>query len=440
MALNSFQILTLLLLITSSGSTPSPNYLKLPLLLRRPTPPPSATQILSSDTLRLASLCSKSPIVSAATLGSGQYLVTLLLGTPPQTLKLVADTGSDLIWAKCSARTNRTNHPTHSAFFFRKTTSFRPHHCYDSTCRLVSHHRVSHCNHTRRHSPCRYSYAYSDGSETTGVFSVEKSTLSTSSADRVEFENISFGCAFHLAGASLTGGAFSGAQGVMGLGRGPISFSTQLGRKFGNKFSYCLMDYTISPPPSSFLTIGKYQNDSVLRFTPLISNPLSPTFYYISIRHVYINKSKLRIDPSVWALDQFGNGGSIIDSGTTLTFFPKPAYEKIFSALDQLLADVPSPEEPTPGFDLCLNMTDAPRNLRLPRLKFKLAGGAAFEPPPRNYFIATEEGVMCLAVRPVGSDSGFAVIGNLMQQGFLFEFDRVKSRVGFSRHGCALGD
>ncbi|KAL9665358.1 hypothetical protein QQ045_020777 [Rhodiola kirilowii] len=435
---------------TTSNSTPSPTYLKLP-LLRHQTPPFSATQFLSFDSLRLASLSSKSPIVSGASLGSGQYLVTINLGSPPQLLKLVADTGSDLVWTKCSACRNCTdhlNHPHNTAFLARKSSSFRPYHCYDSQCRLVPHPEISQtntlslraavCNRTRRHSPCRYSYTYADGSETAGFFSTEKTHLNLNSGELSELGNLSFGCAFHLAGPSVTGGSFNGAQGVLGLGRGPISFSTQMGRKFGNIFSYCLMDYTLSPPPTSFLTIGSLQNDSVLSFTPLITNPLSPTFYYITIRHVYINKSKLRIDPLVWKLNRFGNGGSVLDSGTTLSFVPKPAYDAILSAFDRLLVHVPSPAQPTPSFDFCLNMTGAERNVSLPRLRFRLAGGAVFEPPPRNYFIETEEGVLCLAVQPVGSESGFSVIGNLMQQGFLFQFDRVESRVGFTRHGCGL--
>ena len=57
-------------------------------------------------------------------------------------------------------------------------------------------------------------------------------------------------------------------------------------------------------------------------------------------------------------------------------------------------------------------------------------------PPVGNYFLEVAEGVMCLAIQPV--KVGFSVIGNLMQQGFLFDFDRDRSVLGFSRHGCAV--
>ncbi|GMI73417.1 hypothetical protein like AT3G25700 [Hibiscus trionum] len=425
-----------------SATATNDDYLKLPLLHK--TPLPSPTQTLLSDIHRLKTRRGvvSSPVVSGAPSGSGQYFVELRLGSPPQPLLLVADTGSDLLWVTCSAcRHNCSSfHSPASTFFARHSSSFSPHHCFDSACRLVPHPDPNPCNRTRLHSPCRYQYSYSDGSTTSGFFSKDTTTLNTSSGREAKLENLSFGCGFQISGPSVTGASFNGAHGVMGLGRGPISFASQLGRRFGNKFSYCLMDYTLSPPPTSYLIIGDEQNtissNPKMSFTPLLINPLSPTFYYIEIKSVKINGAKLRIDPSVWSLDELGNGGTIVDSGTTLTFLPEAAYVKILAAIKRRVK-LPSPGKLTPGFDLCFNVTREPRP-KLPRLSLELSGGSVLKPPPRNYFIDTEEGIKCLAVQPVGKGMGFSVIGNLMQQGFLFEFDRDKSRLGFSRRGCAF--
>lgn len=200
------------------------------------------------------------------------------------------------------------------------------------------------------------------------------------------------------------------------------------------------MDYTLSPTPTSYLLIGGGNvtgaGEKQMKYTPLLINPLSPTFYYIAIESVYVGGVKLRISPSVWALDEYGNGGTVVDSGTTLTLLADPGYEKILTAFKRGVK-LPEPAEPTLGFDLCVNVSGVSRP-SLPRLSFKLFGGSALAPPPRNYFVDTADGVKCLALQPVSSPSGFSVIGNLMQQGFLFEFDRDQSRLGFSRHGCAV--
>ncbi|KAL6190264.1 hypothetical protein ACLB2K_036662 [Fragaria x ananassa] len=385
----------------------SQQYLQLPLLHIRPSPTP--TQALSSDTLRLSLLHSRrsgasSPVVSGASTGSGQYFVHLLLGSPPQPLLLVADTGSDLVWLRCSACKSCSLRLPGSAFLARHSSTFSPFHCYDSACSLVPRPDPNPCNHTRLHSPCRYSYSYSDGSTTAGFFSREATTLNTNSGAPAKLPDLAFGCGFDVSGPSLTGPSFGGAHGVMGLGRGP---------------RMCFR----SPVRKHIL----------LSYTRLLLNPLSPTFYYIGIKSVSVDGVNLPVRSSVWALD----GGTVIDSGTTLTFLPEQAYRLILTAFKRSLKQVASPAEPTPGFDLCVNVSGLGR-ARLPRLSFALVGGSVFAPLPRNYFIETMDRVECLAIQPVDSGSGFSVIGNLMQQGFLFEFDKDRSRLGFSRHGCAL--
>ncbi|CAL1392850.1 unnamed protein product [Linum trigynum] len=462
-SLSPFSSLLLLLFLhsiyppTTTVAAVRPNqdyFLKLPLLHKPPFSTP--LQALSFDARRLSLLhhshrrrrhpSLRSPLVSGASSGSGQYFVSLRLGSPPQTLLLVTDTGSDLIWVKCTACRNCSHHFPGSAFLARHSSTFSPAHCFNRLCRFVPHPDPTRCNLTRLHSPCRYEYQYSDGSLTSGFFSRETTTLNTSSAlGETKLKNLAFGCGFRVSGPSVTGRSFNGAQGVMGLGRGPISFSSQLGRRFGyNKFSYCLRDYTLAPPPTSYLMIGgsshsqarNVSSTGAMCYTPLIVNPLSPTFYYIGIRSVSVDGVKLPIDPSVWSIDEEGNGGMVVDSGTTLTFVPESAYREILKAF-QSRVKLPGAEDPTPGFDLCVNVSGMGRP-GFPKMSFELLGrGAVFGPPPGNYFIETSEGVACLAIQPVGEGGGFGVMGNLMQQGFLLEFDRDRSRLGFSRRGCA---
>ncbi|XP_073033145.1 LOW QUALITY PROTEIN: aspartic proteinase NANA, chloroplast [Primulina eburnea] len=437
-----FSIFQILLLLSSTAAGKDP-FIKLTLLHKNPYPL-TPSEALSTDKRRLSTHFSrpKLPVNSAASFGSGQYLVSLHIGTPPQRLLLVADTGSDLTWVSCSACRGQHCSSKRATFFYpRHSTTFSPYHCYDPACTLVPHPRKPvPCNHTRLHSTCRYEYSYSDGSITSGFFSHETTTFNTSSGKLVKFRRLSFGCGFSKSGPSISGPSFSGADGVLGLGRGPISFTSELGRTFGLKFSYCLLDYTRSPTPTSYLLIGGPRNGSQptakLKYTPLLTNPLSSTFYYIRIQNVRINNVNLRISPSVWAIDESGNGGTIVDSGTTLTYLAKPAYQIIIAAFKRLVK-LPMAAVPTLGFDLCLNVSGGLRP-SLPRLSFKLGGGSIFSPSPSNYFIDTADGIKCLALQPVSSPTGSSVIGNLMQQGFTFEFDNDRSRLGFSRHGCSV--
>ncbi|KAK9114766.1 hypothetical protein Syun_021563 [Stephania yunnanensis] len=174
----------------------------------------------------------------------------------------------------------------------------------------------------------------------------------------------------------------------------------------------------------------------MMSFTPLLTNPLSPTFYYVGIKSVFVDGVKLPVNSSVWRFDGNGNGGTVVDSGTTLSFFAMPAYREMLTAFKGRVK-LPLVSDPALGFDLCVNVSGGV-SPGLPRMSFGLVGGSVFSPPSSNYFIDVADGVKCLALQPVSATSSFSVIGNLMQQGFLLEFDRDKSRLGFTRHGCAV--
>ncbi|KAK1416170.1 hypothetical protein QVD17_31958 [Tagetes erecta] len=439
---NIFITIILLLIFTHNHHSSADNHPFLRLPLRHINPQQSPTQIISSDSARLSVLHRNPnlPVTSGAYAGAGQYFVTLHLGTPPQPLLLIADTGSDLIWVTCSACRNNCSatRPPHSAFLARHSTSYCLHHCFDPACRLVPQPSpAGACNHTRLHSPCRYEYSYADGSITNGFFAKEKISFNSTTGKLLRQNSLAFGCGFKVSGPSVSGPGFHGAQGVMGLGRGPVSFVTQLGPRFGKKFSYCLKDYTIIPPPTSYLMIGTDPDpeNSKLKYTPLQTNTLLSPFYYIGIQNVYIDNVKLPISPSVWSIDKLGNGGTIVDSGTTLTFLPENAYRHVIATFRRRVK-LPAPEGAPANFDLCFNVSGV-RKPTVPKLSFKLVGNSVFSPPVGNYFIDTAEDVKCIALQPVTTPGGFSVIGNLMQQGFLFEFDIGKSRLGFSRTGCS---
>ncbi|KAG2283535.1 hypothetical protein Bca52824_054755 [Brassica carinata] len=171
------------------------------------------------------------------------------------------------------------------------------------------------------------------------------------------YKSVAFGCGFRISGQSVSGASFNGAHGVMGLGRGPISFASQLGRRFGNKFSYCLMDYTLSPPPTSYLIIGDGGGGGRAR-----SSFDSLRCSRIRSRRLSVNGAKLRIHPSVWEIDGSGNGGTVVDSGTTLAFLADPAYRSVVATVRRRIR-LPIAAELTPD-SICASTSPAFRNRR----------------------------------------------------------------------------
>ncbi|KAH7439939.1 hypothetical protein KP509_04G083100 [Ceratopteris richardii] len=172
----------------------------------------------------------------------------------------------------------------------------------------------------------------------------------------------------------------------------------------------------------------------VLRFTPLLQTANEDTFYHLKVEAIKVNERALHIKPSLLRMDSFGNGGFIIDSGTTLTFFTKPLFRAVYMEFKHNVVYPRAP--PTAGLRLCYNVSGVSKP-RFPRIAIVFAGGAVFRPPPRNYFLSPLNDVRCLGFL---SNEGASVLGNLMQQNYYVEYDRHENRLGFAKAHCSAND
>ncbi|KAJ6320203.1 hypothetical protein OIU78_015561 [Salix suchowensis] len=305
-----------------------------------------------------------SSVVSGLAQGSGEYFTRLGVGTPVKYVYMVLDTGSDIVWIQCAPCT-KCYSQTDPVFDPTKSRSFANIPCVSPMCR-----RLDSPGCSTKKQICLYQVSYGDGSFTVGEFSTETLTFRGTRVDRVML-----GCGHD------NEGLFVGAAGLLGLGRGGLSFPSQMGRLFNRKFSYCLVDRSASSKPSS-MVFGDSAISRTAQFTPMLSNPKVDTFYYVELLGISVGGTLVSgISPSLFKLDSTGSGGVIIDSGTD-------------------------------------------RNSRLFDTCFDLSG-------------KTEVKVPTVVLHFRGTMSGLSIIGNIQQQGFRVVYDLAASRVGFAPRGCA---
>ncbi|KAK9676548.1 hypothetical protein RND81_11G084500 [Saponaria officinalis] len=372
---------------------------------------------------------------SGVSLGSGEYFIDVFLGTPPKHFLLILDTGSDLNWVQCV--------PCHDCFEQngphydpKLSSSFQNISCKDPRCDLVSPpdpHRA--CNSVNQ--SCPYFYWYGDSSNTTGDFALERFTVNLTSFDgKSEFktlENVMFGC------GHWNRGLFHGAAGLLGLGRGPLSFSSQLKSLYGHSFSYCLVDWNSEPNVSSKLVFGEEKelmSHPQLRFTKILDGKDNPadTFYYVAIKSISVGGETLNIPQEMWGFTKGGGGGTIIDSGTTLSYFVEPAYRVIKEAFEKKITKYALVTDFT-VLKPCYNVSGIDK-LEMPNFTIHFNDGAEWNFPVQNYFIWVDQDVVCLALMPI-KRSGFSIIGNYLQQNFHILYDTKQSRLGFAPTKCA---
>ncbi|WCJ22426.1 Eukaryotic aspartyl protease family protein [Euphorbia peplus] len=357
-----------------------------------------------------------SSVISGLAQGSGEYFTRIGVGTPPKYVYMVLDTGSDIVWIQC-APCKKCYSQADPVFDPSKSRSFAGIACGSPLC-----HRLDSPGCNTRKQTCMYQVSYGDGSFTYGDFSTETLTFR-----RTRVARVAIGCGHD------NEGLFVGAAGLLGLGRGRLSFPSQSGRRFNRKFSYCLVDRSASAKPSS-MVFGDSAVSRTARFTPLVSNPKLDTFYYVELLGMSVGGTRVPgITASLFKLDPTGNGGVIIDSGTSVTRLTRPAYVALRDAFQAGASNLKKAPEFS-LFDTCFDLSGK-TEVKVPTVVLHFRG-ADVSLPASNYLIPVDsEGTFCFAF--AGTMSGLSIIGNIQQQGFRVVYDLAGGRVGFAPRGCA---
>lgn len=373
---------------------------------------------------------------SGADDGTAEYFVAIKVGTPAQKFLLIADTGSDLTWMNCNRErrrlaqqsTRRRRRRRRRVFHADRSSSFKSVPCSSDMCKIGLMNMFSLTQCPTPISPCAYVYSYTDGSSALGSFANETVTVGLTNGRKKRLHNILIGCTQSSKGQSL-----QVADGVMGLGYSNYSFTVQASRKFEHKFSYCLVDHLSPKNVSGHLTFGSTKKSftHTMQFTDLILDVISP-LYAVNIVGISLNDIILKIPFEVWDIN--GGGGTILDSGTSLTFLTLPAYQSVMTALKSSLLGFKKLDLNIGPLEYCFNSTGFNESV-VPRLRFHFTGGARLEPPVKSYIIDAADGVKCLGFVSAAFP-GTSVIGNIMQQNHLWEFNLAKRKLGFARSTC----
>jgi hypothetical protein len=200
----------------------------------------------------------------------------------------------------------------------------------------------------------------------------------------------------------------------------------------------------MSPVPSR-LYFGVYatlnstnaSTSGPVQSTPFVVNPALPTMYFLNMTGISVGGYRLPIDPAVFAInDEDGTGGTIIDSGTTITYVAEPAYGAVRAAfVSQIKLPLLNVTEES-VLDTCFKWPPPPRqSLTLPQLVLHF-DGADMELPLQNYMLVDPvSGGLCLAMAT--SDDG-TIIGNFQHQNFHVLYDLENSLLSFVPAPCNL--
>ncbi|XP_027104401.1 aspartic proteinase PCS1-like [Coffea arabica] len=363
--------------------------------------------------------------------------VSLTVGSPPQQVTMVLDTGSELSWLHC----NRTPN-TLSLFNPQLSTSYSPVPCSSPTCRTRTRDftvPVSCDPKNLCHAILSYADASSvEGNLATDTFAVENSSM----------PGLVFGCMD--SGSSSTPEEDAKTTGLIGMNRGSLSFVSQMGFR---QFSYC-----ISGRDSSGVLLFGAANFpwlGPLKYTPLIqmSTPL-PYFdrvaYTVQLEGIKVSDTVLPLPKSVFVPDHTGAGQTMVDSGTQFTFLLGPVYTALKNEfVKQTRGVLRLLNEPNFVFqgamDLCYLVELSRATLPpLPAVALMFQGAEMSVAGEKLLYKvpgATRgtDGIYCFTFGNsdlLGIEA--YVIGHHHQQNIWVEFDLAQSRLGWAEVRCDL--
>lgn len=465
-------LVTFLLLAISTAdffSKSTSEILLLPLTHTQSTSQPNTTthHLLKAASTRSAARHRRRSQVSLPLAAGSDYTLSFSVGSAhPLTVSLYMDTGSDLVWFPCSpfecilceGKPGFTSVPPNISTT-ATAVDCRSHACASAHSSLSSSDlcAVAGCPLDAIETgdcaafPCpNFYYAYGDGSL---VARLHRDVLA--SPPSLVLPNFTFGCSHTALGEPV---------GVAGFGRGPLSLPAQLARhspQLGHRFSYCLVSNSFDSVPRarrpSPLILGRSAGGGGDDFagpahTPMLSNPKHPYFYCVGLEGISIGKRNIPAPVSLRRVDQHGNGGVVVDSGTTFTMLPSRFFKAVVEELDRVVrasCKRATAVEDRTGLGPCYYV-DAGCAAVVPALTLHFGGNSTVVLPTRNYFYQFFYGgdgaiekrkVGCLMVMDGGDEVDLsgpgATLGNYQQQGFEVVYDLERRTVGFVRRECA---
>ncbi|KAF8716986.1 hypothetical protein HU200_026092 [Digitaria exilis] len=367
--------------------------------------------------------------------------VSLAVGTPPQNVTMVLDTGSELSWLLCRHQRRNASAPTTTATSFRPSASrtFAAVPCGSPQCSSRDLPSPPSCDAASRR--CRVSMTYADGSTSDGALATDVFAVGDAPPLRS-----AFGCMSEAYDSSPDGVATAG---LLGMNRGTLSFVSQASTR---RFSYCISDRD----DAGVLLLGH----SDIPFLPLNYTPLyQPTLplpyfdrvaYSVQLLGIRVGGKPLPIPASVLAPDHTGAGQTMVDSGTQFTFLLGDAYSALKAEFSrQTKPFLPALDDPDfvfqEAFDTCFRVPAGrpPPTARLPAVSLLFKGAEMTVAGDRLLYKVPGErrgggdGVWCLTFGNADMVPLTAyVIGHHHQMNLWVEYDLERGRVGLAPVKC----
>ncbi|KAL6129636.1 hypothetical protein ACLB2K_072985 [Fragaria x ananassa] len=365
----------------------------------------------------------------------GLYFTSVKLGTPATEFYVQIDTGSDVLWVGC----NSCSGCPQSSGLKIQLHSFEPQSsstasvvsCSDKMCTLGLDTQDSSCDSQKKQ--CTYAFQYGDGSGASGYYVSDLLHFDTAADNQSVASNSSasivFGCSTSASGVLQK--TDRAVDGIFGFGQQELSVISQLSSQgiTPKVFSHCLKG---DDSGGGILILGEIVEPNIV-YSPLVQNQ---AHYNLNLESISVSGQTLPIDQSVF--ETSSNRGTIIDSGTTLSYLAEDAYDPFVTAITSAISQSVTPV--TSQGEQCYIVTSSISDA-FPQVSLNFAGNASMILRPEDYLLQQNSvsgaQVWCIGIqKSVGQD--ITVLGDLVLKDKIIVYDLANQRIGWVQYDCSM--
>ena len=347
------------------------------------------------------------------------YYATLYFGPKKTPQTLILDTGSPTTTSPCSVCTSCGKHINKPYEFTDESRLIK---CHTDDCNSLS----SSCRNNR----CSFSISYLEGSRLEGFFNFQDvyfENINNSPIITNKFFTIPIGCTTtetHLFATQL-------ADGIMGLNNSGKSFVSML---YKNKVISKELFTICFGQNDGYFSIGEIDtkyHKSKISYVPQISGL---TNYYIKINNMKVGSDTI----STYNYNVF------IDSGTTITYFPRQIFDSIMTSFNKYCKNKCGKFENVDSIGYCgmfKSKEDRAKALNKywPNIVLVLEGYDYILSPNDYFFEYNENNKIAACIGFEGEGASKITLGGTFMHGHDIIFDRDNLRIGFAEADCNRG-
>ncbi|KQJ99261.1 aspartic proteinase-like protein 2 isoform X1 [Brachypodium distachyon] len=362
---------------------------------------------------------------------TGLYYTEIEIGTPPKQYHVQVDTGSDILWVNCIS-CNKCPRKSDLGIDLRLydpkgSSSGSTVSCDQKFCAATYGGKLPGC---AKNIPCEYSVMYGDGSSTTGYFvsdSLQYNQVSGDGQTRHANASVIFGCGAQQGGD--LGSTNQALDGIIGFGQSNTSMLSQLAAAGEVKkiFSHCLD--TIKG--GGIFAIGDVVQPKV-KSTPLV--PDMP-HYNVNLESINVGGTTLQLPSHMFETGE--KKGTIIDSGTTLTYLPELVYKDVLAAV---FAKHPDTTFHSVQDFLCIQYFQSVDD-GFPKITFHFEDDLGLNVYPHDYFFQNGDNLYCFGFQNGGLQSkdgkDMVLLGDLVLSNKVVVYDLENQVVGWTDYNCS---